>query len=194
MLLQDTCKNWRLPVWTLQSPCCFGLLDRNGRRWRFTVVMLEGSSRMSHPKWIKWMNQIPVTLFIHIEKDSLFQNGSNWSRAFRHSVVCGCFMKECRRIIEKKEPLLTARFRSECACLKQNNFDALMSCRPAPRFFLFYCLSSSAYTVQIVLILKFMSSAVSSGKFSFCECISTSCFVYIVFTFCAQALAILHKI
>jgi len=85
--------------------------------------------------------------------------------------------------------------RNECACLKQNNFGTLMSCRPAVQFFLFYCLSSSAYIVQIVLILMFTSSAVSSGKFSFCECIFTSCFVYSMLTFCVpQALAILHKI
>lgn len=85
--------------------------------------------------------------------------------------------------------------RNECACFKQNIFGTLMSCRPAPLFFLFYYVSWLEYIVQHVLILKFTSSTVSSGKFSFCEGIFTSCFVHIASTFCVpQAHTILHKI
>jgi hypothetical protein len=52
---------------------------------------------MNHPEWIKWINQIPFTLFINIEHDIVFGNDASKIRALGIKVACNCLINEVKQ-------------------------------------------------------------------------------------------------
>jgi hypothetical protein len=166
----------------------------------FTLVILERPSRINHPKWIHWMNQISFTLFSNIEQDNLFQNCGNWIRAFRSQCCVWLFNQWMQKNCWEKKAFVGTEVRGikakqEWMCLfepKQFRHINVVWARTTFHWFI-TLVNSAAYLVRIVwysilLPLRRISKNSAPAQFSVVHLHELFCFysVQILCSTCTQ--------